>query len=685
MAGINVLHGVQGNSQTTANTTQRCPILGRTGWTTGNNNFMRFRTPGTITKLFVFLSANNINATTDLHLKKNSATTLNNALSITANATGSFEDTTHSDTISAADNIELEHIPGAATGTINITAISFYFQSSTDGETCRRLGCRSASGLVFNAASVTNYSTIEGSDAIGETVEANAQLEQRRVGDYKNLAVHVTASTTNSAITVTLRNNGASTSLTVSLTAATTGWFEDTTHTVTVAQGDLIDLEYVTPSGMTGSCTIGSGCLDFITTTNHAIFVDSNDAGSAIAANLTRFLGLTGNSSVLTQDARAQFKIGNAVVREITCYITANTVTAATTIKIRRNGVNGNNSISIPSSSTGRFSDYSGHEDVFDPTTNNLISYAIITGATGTSITIRSMQAWIMFGVVPSSVNILKYNIRKLVTNQDTLKYNIRKLITQTDTLKYNIRVLSGQQIDTIKYNIRKLVSQTDTLKYNILKLITQTDTLKYNIRRLTGQQTDTIKYNIRRLVTQTDTLKYNVRKLITQSDTLKYNIRKLVTNTDTLKYNVRKLVSKTNTFIYNILIQITTATHEYIFKYNIRKKVTNTDTLIYKIRQLSSHTLVSKYNIRKLTGLRTYIFRYAIRISTGPKTLILKYRIFGLVHSMTTFLYNVKKKGPFRHITVRNPEGDFTPKERIPQKSSFMRSLYDRNWGDPI
>jgi uncharacterized coiled-coil DUF342 family protein len=95
---------------------------------------------------------------------------------------------------------------------------------------------------------------------------------------------------------------------------------------------------------------------------------------------------------------------------------------------------------------------------------------------------------------VVSSISLIKYKIRKLVTNADSHKYNIRKLVTNSDILKYNIRKLVSQS-DSYIYKIRKLVTQADTIKYKIRKLVTNADSHKYNILQTVGSHS--IKFDV--------------------------------------------------------------------------------------------------------------------------------------------------------------------------------------------
>jgi hypothetical protein len=58
-----------------------------------------------------------------------------------------------------------------------------------------------------------------------------------------NLFVYVTSNASTSPLTVTLNVNGSNTALVATIPAGTTGAFSDTTHTVSVSQGQIIQWE----------------------------------------------------------------------------------------------------------------------------------------------------------------------------------------------------------------------------------------------------------------------------------------------------------------------------------------------------------------------------------------------------------------------------------------------------------
>ena len=90
---------------------------------------------GTIQDFFVRLTANSINAASTIRIRRNG---VNGALSVStvANTSGSYEDTTNSEPISPNNNICVQTVPGAATGTMTISVFSVTYDDWT-GTTSR--------------------------------------------------------------------------------------------------------------------------------------------------------------------------------------------------------------------------------------------------------------------------------------------------------------------------------------------------------------------------------------------------------------------------------------------------------------------------------------------------------------------------------------------------------------------
>lgn len=86
------------------------------------------------------------------------------------------------------------------------------------------------------------------------TVEAAQQTLMGVAGTIRALYAKAQTNTVNGNIVVTLRQNGAGTALTTTITSSSTAVFNDTTHSVNFVAGDLLDWQLAI-AGSSGSVT----------------------------------------------------------------------------------------------------------------------------------------------------------------------------------------------------------------------------------------------------------------------------------------------------------------------------------------------------------------------------------------------------------------------------------------------
>ena len=77
-----------------------------------------YRSPGTLSKLYVRVTANSNVGSVTLRVRKNGANG-NMFVTIPAGATGAFEDTVNTDTVAAGDKLNYQSTTGGATGTMS--------------------------------------------------------------------------------------------------------------------------------------------------------------------------------------------------------------------------------------------------------------------------------------------------------------------------------------------------------------------------------------------------------------------------------------------------------------------------------------------------------------------------------------------------------------------------------------
>lgn len=207
-------------------------------------------------------------------------------------------------------------------------------------------------------------------------------------GIFSQLKHHVGTNSCDGDSTVTLRKNGGNGNSTVTLTASTTGWFEDTTHTDSIAVNDLVNLALVT-GGTSGSVGNSITTLTYASDTSTVqIFELAEDSYSATA--VTYYAPINGeagfsNSNATESSVGFTFKTSGTFQKAF-IYINENTNTFATTLSLRKNTANGNISISITASTTGIFQDTTHTDSVVS---GDIVNWAILGGAEANTITTR--------------------------------------------------------------------------------------------------------------------------------------------------------------------------------------------------------------------------------------------------------------------------------------------------------
>jgi hypothetical protein len=211
-----------------------------------------WRTAATLKNYAVNVQSNSRNGTTTVRVRKNGANG-NGVISIGASSSGVFEDLVNTDTIADGDVVCWSIAVGGSSGNIVRDSLA------CDAETINGKAMLFGGGTYSPNFGSTKYATLVG-DTNGNEYSATETDVQARIlgtGPVTRLHAYVSVNSVNAASTVTLRRNTADATQVASITATTTGRFEDTTHEDTYTAGsDLTNIKFVT-GGSSGSLTTG--------------------------------------------------------------------------------------------------------------------------------------------------------------------------------------------------------------------------------------------------------------------------------------------------------------------------------------------------------------------------------------------------------------------------------------------
>lgn len=219
--------------------------------TTTTTMASKFNKAGTLKNLLVRIGTNA--ATTGNYTIKSynvgSAAAGNLLVTVAPGTSGNFTDTSNSDSISVGDFWCLQRVNGGD-ASVNIDLETTNFE--TTGDETQAISGRGNGGGVI-AANNTFYSTINPNWVYQRATEAPTQTECHADYNISNFYTNVTANTVTASSTYAVRVNGASSTLSITIGASTTGQFTDT-DVVSVLDGDLINVQMVT--GATGTSMV---------------------------------------------------------------------------------------------------------------------------------------------------------------------------------------------------------------------------------------------------------------------------------------------------------------------------------------------------------------------------------------------------------------------------------------------
>ena len=245
--------------------------------------------------------------------------------------------------------------------------------------------CGQGSALALSA-STTYYFSIPG--AIGEelqTTEANAQLAANAASTLANFFVRASANATTADSTARSRVGGANGNMSVTIIAGTTGAFEDTTNTDSLAAGNLYNAQVVVGAGGTLTLTIIATTLQD-TASNLAILASTSSPNLSADG----LFPVSGISDARTPESNSQYPFRAATtLSNMRIRISANTRDGTSTVRTRVNGANGAQSVSIAANTTGTFEDSTNTDTVV---AGDLVNYQLAIGGTIGSMSIAVAQ-----------------------------------------------------------------------------------------------------------------------------------------------------------------------------------------------------------------------------------------------------------------------------------------------------
>lgn len=391
------VQSLQGRSSVSlASQTASFPIGGTiTDLATAGQMAIPFRTSQVTARKMLLLVPQNDRATSTLTIRQEFiASSL--TISIGSSATGEFEDA--SDTALNTDGWKLEGRMVVGAGGTVFMETAFRLLLDLIGWNARAWHRATCVGVaVLSAAGGSTYYPSGGNGS--SATEGDMKWTVRAIPGMgytaQNFAATVTANTRSDATTISSRKNGAAGALSVSVTSSTNGLFEDTSHTETLAEGDTFN--YIATLGA-GTGSVTTVCISCeLQGTVGAMYVYNTSCNlvpfpAGAAQRYGNLCGTTGTGGAPESDVATKVA-APFTLSHMETVVASNTLTAASTITVRKNNANGNQSISVGSGASGTFFD-DLHTDHFE--VGDYANYTTVIGGTGTQMVLGIACAFVV-------------------------------------------------------------------------------------------------------------------------------------------------------------------------------------------------------------------------------------------------------------------------------------------------
>jgi len=231
-------------------------------------------------------------------------------------------------------------------------------------------------GLSGGASSSSDvyFPLLSGASCVANlTVQADAQTKLNRGTAWSSMYIQLTANTSASTSIAYFQKDGVNGNASISIPAAATGRFENTTAFDSVASGQVVGI-YFDRGGTSTISNLGSYC-DESRNINTVGCFGSNNFNTASSTIEVPQIGLLRSSGV-----GANGRVPNLAAmtsRNLQCYVSSNTCSTTTVIQQRINNANATPSISVVAGATGRFENTT---DTQAYAVNDELYYQVIRG-----------------------------------------------------------------------------------------------------------------------------------------------------------------------------------------------------------------------------------------------------------------------------------------------------------------
>ena len=303
-------------------------------------------------------------------------------LTVSINGTGMFSDVTHTQAVTLGQVSAFKLVPGSATVGISSATVSF---TPTTGNAQWLRSYMS----ITPASGTTTYICPTGYTTATSQALAGAQLKLPKAGTLQGLKWTIITNNRTTSTAVSTNINGSTGAQALAVSSYITGTFEDFTHTDNVSANDLVAISAT--FGASAESIAGPLSVYYSPATEVTVQATNDSSGYTLTAGTTTYIPfcgrLTDNSA--TETDQVQPISTNVKLKNLSAYIKTNSITSGTaTVRVRVGQADGSQVLTIPTGTTGWYSDSVNTDSV---TAGQLVNYKLV-GATAGSIVLNTVQ-----------------------------------------------------------------------------------------------------------------------------------------------------------------------------------------------------------------------------------------------------------------------------------------------------
>ena len=339
-----------------AGTTSYFPLFSgpKFGFATNAECALPWYYTGTITRLTAYVNANAATASSTITLFKNGVAT---ALTITIPAgagpgTGLFEDLSNSVSFTSSDTLTFQQVIGTG-GAVQVFNLGAYVEEAA-GKMIMRVGT-AGTGVNNGANNATRYYALTGASAISITDNNTVRFTMREGCRIKNLIGFLSNTRPTSITIMSTVVNGVSNNPYVSLAAAFSGFFSNTSNSVSIVDGDVVSMRIFNSGGGGGTVTVTCGSVDIEYSGNAFQMFSNIVAGLVNSTSASRFFPLSGSLNTTATEQLTQIKLlDEGTIKNLSVTVLANAnATSVTNFYARIAGADTAVAVAVPISTTG--------------------------------------------------------------------------------------------------------------------------------------------------------------------------------------------------------------------------------------------------------------------------------------------------------------------------------------------